>query len=688
MKTNSWGLGLVFVVLSSFSVHAQEGVNLDEVNLSDLMDIKIESASRQLEPLSEAPVPMTVITKDMIKAAGVRTVQEALILFVPGYTDADDRNELLFAPRGIYATSQQKVLIMVNGHRLNSRSYLAAMPDYGIALHNLERIEVLRGPGSSLYGNVALSGVVNLVLKRGKDNEITMVEGSQGNAGTRRGRFLTGKGGPDYDILAWGQYYRSAGEIHKLDGTEKYNTGKSGQILIDGVDNTPSHDVGINYQKKNWTIFGASRRGSYIEPYGSGSNPYDYGTYRTYSDVGPGLGMDARHLGVKYERDLPSDWKLLVNSYFDQMEIKGILATGGNDGNVINWKDEDYGIVSQVSRDYGSGNVIVGAQIDAFKVTDSMLLTVTDGELTGVADTLGSPLLERGGEEIYSGFIQDKHRLSDKWILNLGARYDYKNRRRGDNNQKLSPRLAVIFLPNENFEYKLSYSQSFVDAPYWYRYNHGLLAFGGSENLNPEVLNAIQFQTVYKSTDKALRNSTVLYYQKGTDLIINRATAAGTPADPKYVNSGSIESTGVENEFAYNLGKFNFLWNLQYAVALSATEYSRFDDKFSHIPNLTSNLVFNYLISKGITTNVTLSYIGEQVYNSGTPTVPVSKTVDAATLINLGGRYENIHNSGVFFDARVYNVLDAERFQGGQSGTQVPFRQAGRWYLASLGCEF
>ncbi len=88
-----------------------------------------------------------------------------------------------------------------------------------------------------------------------------------------------------------------------------------------------------------------------------------------------------------------------------------------------------------------------------------------------------------GGEEIYSLFAQDKHKFNSQWILNVGGRFDSKTRKGGETFQKVSPRAALIYLPDETFEDKLSYSQSFVDAPYWYRYNRGLAAFGGSEAL-------------------------------------------------------------------------------------------------------------------------------------------------------------------------------------------------------------
>lgn len=670
---------------------ASEGINLDQVSLTDLLDIQIESASKQAEPLSETPVPMTVITADMIKHSGVRTLKDALILFVPGYTESEDRNEVVFSTRGIYATSQQKVLVMINGHRINSRSYLTAVPGYGIALHNIERIEILRGPGSSLYGNVALSGVVNLITKKGKDFNANSIEYGTGNHGQNRLRMMTGSGGQDWDVLAWGQYYNATGQIHTLNGSEPFSAGKVGEIRIDGANNKSSHDFGFTYRKDKWTFFGASRQGADVEPYGGANATYDYNRFRTFQGTGPGLGMSQQHLGVKFDHSA-NGWSYSFNPYFDRTEVAAILAGANNNGTVITWQDQNIGLVAQAGRDYqsdwGTGQLLFGAQADVFDVTESAMYSVTAGEIGAPADTTANRLLRLGGEGIYSLFIQDKHKFNAHWILNGGGRYDYKTRVKGDKQEKFSPRLALIHLPDDTWEYKVSYSQSFVDGPYWYRYNQGLPAFGGSENLQPEILEAFQLQTVWKSADKRARNATTLYYQIGTNLVVNKSTAAGTPADPKYINSGKIESAGLENEFQWNDSHYQLVWTLQYANAIATADYQRFEGKFAHVPQLTSTLVYNYLFSKTLTANLSVVHIGEQVFNKGTPAAPIAETVEAATLIHLGGRIENIAGRGVFFDGRVYNLLDTQHFQGGQSATQIPFRQPGRWFLASLGAEF
>ncbi len=464
-----------------------------------------------------------------------------------------------------------------------------------------------------------------------------------------------------------------------------------GEIRIDGAENRSSHDFGITYRKDKWSFFGASRQGHSVEPYGSANNTYRYDTFRTFQGVGPGLGLAQQHLGAKFETTVGL-WTYNFSSYFDRTEVAGILAATANAGTIITWQDQNIGLITQAGRDYGigigTGSLLLGAQVDTFDLTESAMYSMVAGEISAPTDSNANRLLRLGSEGIYSLFAQAKHRFNSEWIFNGGGRYDYKTRLKGERQEKFSPRLAVIHLPNQIWEFKLSYSQSFVDGPYWYRYNQGLAAFGGSENLSPEILEAYQFQTVWKSDDHRIRNATTLYYQVGTNLVVNKATAAGTPTDPKYINSGKIESIGVENEFQWNATSLQFVWNLQVAHAVATADYQKFDGKFAHVPSITSNFVFNFRHSRGFTSNLTLMYIGDQVYNNGTATSPTASGIDAATLLHIGARRENIAESGVFVDARVYNVLDAQHFQGGQSATQIPYRQPGRWYLASLGAEF
>ena len=105
-------------------------VNLsDPIRFADMIEnmkrgksATITTASQQAETIEEAPVPMTLITEDMIKDSGAKTLGDLLVMFVPGITKVEGL-ESNVAMHGVYSSTQEKILIMLDGHRLNSRAY-------------------------------------------------------------------------------------------------------------------------------------------------------------------------------------------------------------------------------------------------------------------------------------------------------------------------------------------------------------------------------------------------------------------------------------------------------------------------------------------------------------------------------------------------------------------------------------
>ena len=142
---------------------------------------KITTASSQEETIAEVPVPTTLITEEMIRNCGARNLQEVLATYVPGMHIIDSNDGINIAMHGVYSNGQEKILIMLNGHRLNSYSTNVASPDFSISLQKLKQIEVLRGPASSLYGGVALTAVVNLITKQGADVDGIEVKAGAGS---------------------------------------------------------------------------------------------------------------------------------------------------------------------------------------------------------------------------------------------------------------------------------------------------------------------------------------------------------------------------------------------------------------------------------------------------------------------------------------------------------------------------
>ncbi|MGE4056774.1 MAG: TonB-dependent receptor plug domain-containing protein, partial [Vicinamibacterales bacterium] len=182
---------------------------------------------------SFAQGPVTIVTARMIEDSGARNLKDVLVTFVPGMTFSQDHNEVNVAMRGVYASSQQKFLILVNGHVLNSRSYVAANPDFSISLDNVARIEVTRGPASSRYGHGALAAVVDIITKTAED-----IDGVQAGigVGTDGQVKLTGLFGGQttrgHEVVAWGSLYRSEGQEIDIPAGQDYSRVPSNSIAI------------------------------------------------------------------------------------------------------------------------------------------------------------------------------------------------------------------------------------------------------------------------------------------------------------------------------------------------------------------------------------------------------------------------------------------------------------------------
>ena len=127
-------------------------------------------AARREQRVTEAPSSVTIVTAEDIRTFGWRTLAEALSS-VRGFYVTNDRNYTYVGVRGFGRPSDynNRVLVLVNGHRYNDNVYDQALlgHEFPIDLSLVDRIEVIRGPGSALYGTSAFFAVINLVLRPG-----------------------------------------------------------------------------------------------------------------------------------------------------------------------------------------------------------------------------------------------------------------------------------------------------------------------------------------------------------------------------------------------------------------------------------------------------------------------------------------------------------------------------------------
>lgn len=164
---------IVSILLFSFLSYAQiEEENLATISLDSLLNVKISSASKYWQTTFEAPSSVSIISSEDIERFGYQTVGDALAS-LGGFYLSYDRNYAYLGVRGFSRPTDynNRVLLMINDHPINENVFGSSSigTELGISLSSVERIEVVRGPGSSLYGTGAMFSVINIVTKNGGD---------------------------------------------------------------------------------------------------------------------------------------------------------------------------------------------------------------------------------------------------------------------------------------------------------------------------------------------------------------------------------------------------------------------------------------------------------------------------------------------------------------------------------------
>ncbi len=688
---------LLCIPMSALADH-----DLFQLSLEQLAKVEVTSASLDNETLMQTPVPVTVITGQMIEQSGARNIKDVLLTYIPNFTHVTDQNEPNIAARGVFTSSQQKILFMVDGHRLNSRSYSMASPDYAISLDKIQQIEVLRGPASSLYGNVALTATINIKLKSGTQLNKTQLTVTAGNQGHKQVNFIYGDEKHSIDYLLWAQFFESSGERIALSPEQIYSGTPidNAYALLDAYDDVPTFDLGFKAKYQDWQLFINSRQSHYIEPFSGGGltgEAYRYHDVPLYRNIGPGFGWSALHVNIKNTQQFDSfTWHNEL--YADKNKIKSsvVINPASQLYGTPFWQEYATGLLSHLSFEHNSVSYLAGMQVETMEVTDAHF-NVGSYQNDGSNELASRPLLESGNEQIYSIFGQIKYQISPLWLANIGARYDYKVRHRTANEANLSPRLSIIYNDNSGYNLKLSYAASFVDATYWNRFSQ-LASFRGAQELKPEHLETLQITPSTTLLDDRLYLAGNLYYNKLKDFIF-RDNGAGVN-EPNYSNSGKLTSWGGELEARYQQSDFSLHTTIGFQRTISSEKFATTGNKINNIPALTASFVASWDINESLSTSLITRYVSRQhspifiqsngvavvdpFPNSGVSFNDLEHEVGSATLLDAKLRYRI--SEQITFKLTTHNLLDKRYYQGGSS--LHPYPQAGRNIRASISYQF
>ena len=156
--------------------------NYMSMTLEQLLNVKVHSAAKKTESLGDSSAAIYAITSADIERAGVTTIPDALRM-VPGVEVAQaDSNSWAISIRGFNGTLANKLLVLVDGRTIYNPVFGGVLWEaHELMLENIERIEVIRGPGGSLWGANAVNGVINITTKHTRDTQGTLISAVAGD---------------------------------------------------------------------------------------------------------------------------------------------------------------------------------------------------------------------------------------------------------------------------------------------------------------------------------------------------------------------------------------------------------------------------------------------------------------------------------------------------------------------------
>ena len=610
-------------------------------NLRSGITATITTASSQAENLNEVPVPTTLITEEMIRNSGARNLQEVLAIYVPSMNIIDCNDDINISMRGIYSNGQEKILIMLNGHRLNSYSINIAAPDFSMSLEKLKQIEVLRGPASSLYGGVSLTAVVNLITKQGADIDGVKVKAGIGNHGQLRGDLLFGKRYFDLDMLVWGSFYKAKGEerfITKEQTALPDMYGHAGDITIGGIGDKPSYDYGISLKYKNLRFLYNTQFSQIQSPMAMTYlfAPYEVDKYKTYDGIRPSFATTSHHADLSYGQQFHQVYLKGVFAYdnsdmahyqvISDTQIPGFVdllplpessqetlrkdAEGGY-SRYMSGQEHTFGAKLQGDWSYlnnknHKGLLSAGMEYSYFEMEDARY-TFGYNFKTNLPETIPVSDLGKGHENSFNTYVQLKHQWKS-FIVNAGLRFDYKHRFDTTNIREFSPRVALIYV-QPKWNVKLSYSKAYIDAPYYYRKSNIFLhAFAGmmgaSALLDPETMHSYQLTFGATQWAKGLNFEVNAFYNKARNNIHMNLL--------DYSNDAKSDIYGIEFSGSYERPRFSAHLSSSWQKSHMYMIYGEEMDYPLNTPEFSANSVLTWRATKQLKLHTRLGYYSKQ----------------------------------------------------------------------------
>ncbi len=620
--------------------------------LEDLNDASQISTRTKLN-INNSPAVVSVLHADELQKLGITDLYTALET-VPGIeVSMGMGGAKQINMRGNKSLVTDKLKFMIDGISINAELSGANHFYLNMPIENIERIEVIRGPASALYGSFAHIGIINVITKVAtKKKDILFLRSSSEN----------------YNTLGFTQHFTTEDIKIALSGSFINNNKEREYRNYSLLPSTMPFRSYEDYDTKSLALhldlyndFSFTSR--YLEQ--TTQNNFGYGAWPIIQDPKKLIHTSFINEFIyapQLSQDLSLEFKLGYKTYSMKGQSKLIPYSAMptpptppydliGDGNY-----KEKGLYADLSLNYhiDTHNIILGTYISKTKAngTSYYLNNPLVSELPTISIP-GGGLKENIKRKQYAFYLNDIYTISDKFSAIIGMRYDDFS----DVGSAFNPKLSLLYSYNEKQSYKIMYQRSFR-APSFVELYGTQSPFVGNKNLKPETIDTYELAYRYQNTFDSWLGLN-FFYSKMEDYIYRDAYF-------NFKNGHEIISYGSELEFKLPLHETTTLQaNYSYVHMEDSS-----GKKIPLIANHLANLMISYKISNHWHTGTRVRYVGERSREElDTRDTLASYTTFDQTLtytlknLTLQASVKNLFNHDVIYSAPLGNGITSGTYK-------------------------
>jgi iron complex outermembrane receptor protein len=502
-----------------------------DMSLEELMGIEVYGASKFRQKMTEAPAAITVITANEIKKFGYRTLSD-ILKSVRGFQINYDRAYSFASIRGHSKAGDytNRVLILVDGHRVRDNIYegVGLGSDFILDVDLIDRVEIVRGPSASLYGDLAYLGVINIITRDAKSLNGAEVTGLAGSNDTYKERLSYGKTFANgLNMVASATHYRSRGQNLYF---KEYDSPSTNYGVAHKCDGDKAVQLFSKLSFQDFILEGAFVSRTKTDPTGAYETVFNSPLTKNRDEWG--------FMDLKYEREFETGFTVMGRASYNRYSYRGQFAYPGYFNKDLQIGEWWLGEIAGTRTFFDHHKISLGAEYQ---------LNIRQDQDSYDESPYASYAHSRRASRSWGVFGQDEFTIMQGLILNAGIRYDQSSNYGGIAN----PRIALIYNPFKQSTFKFIYGTAFR-APSAYEMFYETEGWKANPHLKPERIRT--YEIVYEQTfsDRYRLSGGVFDYKtsKSIEQVLD-------PNDDQLVfrNVGGISGRGFEIEAVGNWGQ-------------------------------------------------------------------------------------------------------------------------------------